>query len=87
MTERREQISSAISQLEQGRIDEINATIRHINEQSTNLRARRDNALSQWSDPERLRQHRERLAAQLANERQKRLNQLRAHRQSLESQA
>lgn len=87
LTERREQISSAISQLEQGRIDEINATIRHINEQSTNLRARRDNALSQWSNPERLRQHRERLAAQLANERQKRLNQLRAHRQSLESQA
>ncbi len=74
LTERREQISSAISQLEQGRIDEINATIRHINEQNTNLRARRDNALSQWSDPERLRQHRERLAAQLANERQKRLN-------------
>ncbi|MFN7210607.1 MAG: hypothetical protein ACK4P1_09480, partial [Aggregatilineales bacterium] len=83
--ERREQINSAISQLEQGHI-EINATIRHINEQNTNLRARRDNALSQWSDPERLRQHRERLAAQLANERQKRLNQLRAQRQSLESQ-
>jgi hypothetical protein len=87
LTARRAAISAAIDQLDQRVVDEINNTIRFINDRRAELQTRRDDALNAWMNNERMTQHRQRLQAHLADERRRRMAELRAYRQSPESRA
>jgi hypothetical protein len=81
LTEERQRISEAISQLQP---DDINNAVHTINERRRELQERRDRAIAEWNNAERMAERRARLQARLAEKRRERLNQLRAYRKSLE---
>jgi len=81
LTEERQRIGEVISQLQP---DDVNNTVRAINERRRALQEKRDQATAEWNDPQRMAERRARLQARLADERRERLNQLRAERRALE---
>jgi hypothetical protein len=79
--EERQRIGEVLSQLQ---ADDINSEIRAINERRRELQEKRDQAIAEWNDRQRMAERRARLQARLADERRERLNQLRAERRALE---